>query len=772
LSWLNDPDTSWTGLWTSILNVDKAATSPHIEDFYAQYDESLFGSRPEIRIEEESFEELPALTDVSRRIQTWADVAVPFNATDNINHVENDVPLIPASVRKLEICFGMIHSREARLIGNMPLLRSRLTTMTSINEYIALQLAPGPDFFALTIDENVDVAQLNDSLTEPLRRISNIPSVRLEAFANVETCMHRIDHAKRQHESVIKVDINVYGNADVRGRVGQSLSSDKVYLQHTRYRKEDFEYDNPHMLVYNDIDLEGDFVPEAESDILHSTEPAKMQRAIMDICQSETRERGLKGLKNDIHVRTPLLPHQEQALEFMVQREVGPIPLEFQLWQRAIDKDCFGFRHAVTGCWTTMPSPETGGGILADDMGMGKSLSTLALITRTLSDAWNWSGSKSHEANQGDTANCSSRATLIIVPSLMILNCWLTEIERHLDGTLKVLKYHGHRRDNQIGIIADADIILTTYHTLATERKRRSPLHAINWYRIVLDEAHTIRRQATTLFAAVSELNSSYRWCLTGTPIQNKLEDLGSLLAFIRANPFDRLSIFRKYVIGAFEDDFEEGKKSLSMLLSSVCLRRTHERLHLPPLNEYCHRVNFSYEEWVQYQTTMNSMARALSHGSHKKHSKTPFGMFQIQLQLRILCNHGTFQRPLSWRDEDRQTQREDVMNSMGRHGEVQCSCCHQQTPVFATNCAAGPQSQLCSHVLCNECVIQMSGNPPSMLSPSGCPYCVIQEDAQHSGIHTQKSRTSNPMFQDDGYSSKVSALISHVQENLSLTKR
>lgn len=312
---------------------------------------------------------------------------------------------------------------------------------------------------------------------------------------------------------------------------------DNVYLQHTKHRKDEFDYDNPHMLVFDDVDLEG-ALPHIDYELLQTVEPSKIQETIMNVCQAETRDRGLRGMEHDVRVTTPLLLHQKQALEFMVQRKIGPILDGFQLWRHISEQGRSGFCHAITVQLALTPLPETGGGILADDMGMGKSLSTLSLITQRLSDGWDWSQSESSDVMSGDIHMVRSRATLIIVPSLLIMNTWLTEIKSHLDGSLKVMKYHGKRRERRIESVANTDIVLTTYHTLAAEQKsKRSPLKAISWFRVVLDEAHTIRRQATTLFAAVGELSSCHRWCLTGTPIQNTLDDLGSLLALFAQNP-------------------------------------------------------------------------------------------------------------------------------------------------------------------------------------------------------------------------------------------
>lgn len=113
------------------------------------------------------------------------------------------------------------------------------------------------------------------------------------------------------------------------------------------------------------------------------------------------------------------------------------------------------------------------------------------------------------------------------------------------------MKFHGVERRSLAAEIETADIVLTTYNTLTRDFHTKgapSILHRLEWYRVVLDEgpirgtipydrltflAHIIRHKGTTFNKAVSELNAKSRWCLSGTPIQNKLDDIGALFAYI-----------------------------------------------------------------------------------------------------------------------------------------------------------------------------------------------------------------------------------------------
>jgi hypothetical protein len=323
---------------------------------------------------------------------------------------------------------------------------------------------------------------------------------------------------------------------------------------------------------------------------------------------------------------------------------------------------------------------------------------------------------------------------------------------------------------------------------------KSSPLHAMEWYRVVLDEgicehdgcvssslilylAHIIRRQVTTFFRSVTELKARSRWCLTGTPIQNKLEDIGSLFAFIRAHPFHSIAMFRRFVSIPFDESEERREvatKNLTLLLESLCLRRSRDLLHLPEPQHRIRTLDFSPEEREQYEQTKKIMNRALRQKVGESYSKSIFGMFQVQLQLRILCNHGTYQQPFSWARRSLQDEREDALCSLGGYGEVNCSACRQSLPVLGSNNLYRTYRGSCAHVVCRECLDQneqVSGVGVDM--DKKCPLCAI------SGVHTSVAgpnadveERSDSYLRKEGHSSKMIALISDIQVDLWQTKR
>lgn len=156
------------------------------------------------------------------------------------------------------------------------------------------------------------------------------------------------------------------------------------------------------------------------------------------------------------------------------------------------------------------------GGILADEMGLGKTLQMIGLMLRDKVGSLN----------------------LVIVPSIA-LSQWISEINRHAPGAFNVIVHHGRTKNDRFRIDEDKyNLIITTYGTVESEYRRKSgQLHSLRLRRIVLDEAHTIKDNRSSTTKAISMLNAERRWGLTGTPIQNRVNDLLSLVKYLKMDP-------------------------------------------------------------------------------------------------------------------------------------------------------------------------------------------------------------------------------------------
>jgi SNF2 family DNA or RNA helicase len=181
-----------------------------------------------------------------------------------------------------------------------------------------------------------------------------------------------------------------------------------------------------------------------------------------------------------------------------------------------------------------------------------------------------------------------SHGTLIVCP-LSILANWDDQIAAHVNkDVLSVLVYHGPSRLNHsVAELLKYDIIVTTYHVIAGEfnaalkepSKRNireydivCPLHQIKWNRIVLDEAHIIKQPSTLQAKSVTALSGDKRWCITGTPIQNKLQDLYSLVRFMTIEPFNDKDVWSTYF---GKDNNAQDTVRLQLFLKCIVLRRT-----------------------------------------------------------------------------------------------------------------------------------------------------------------------------------------------------
>lgn len=191
-----------------------------------------------------------------------------------------------------------------------------------------------------------------------------------------------------------------------------------------------------------------------------------------------------------------------------------------------IDLDCRPFHfvktrlmeHQVYGiAWMQdRERSNVNGGILADEMGLGKTLQMIGLISR----------------------DKIGSITLIVVPSIALMQ-WITEIKIHSPDAFNVCIYHG--RSKNIPFKADYDkinILITTYGTVESDFRRKTGiLQKLEFKRIVLDEAHIIKDNKSSTTKAIGFLNSEKRWGLTGTPIQNRVSDLFSLVKYLRMDP-------------------------------------------------------------------------------------------------------------------------------------------------------------------------------------------------------------------------------------------
>jgi SNF2 family DNA or RNA helicase len=151
------------------------------------------------------------------------------------------------------------------------------------------------------------------------------------------------------------------------------------------------------------------------------------------------------------------------------------------------------------------------GCVLADDMGLGKTVQALAVLPRRA------------DAKRSPGSSLAQPQTLVVAPTSVLFN-WLAELRRFRPG-LSVSTYHGARRV----IDPTADVVLTSYPLL---RNDADALAAIGWSVVILDESQTIKNPDSQVARAAYRLRASWKLVLSGTPVENRLDELWSQLHF------------------------------------------------------------------------------------------------------------------------------------------------------------------------------------------------------------------------------------------------
>jgi DNA repair protein RAD5 len=280
------------------------------------------------------------------------------------------------------------------------------------------------------------------------------------------------------------------------------------------------------------------------------------------------------------------------------------------LWLEYCVNDSFLYFNPFSGLLKyDIPSEEhCFGGILADDMGLGKTIEILSLIHSHRFD----------KENDGGINIPKTKGTLIVCP-LNVLSQWKSEIEKCFPAdVISCDIYYGYSKVSKDILLQDcADVMyvsfnlcfsLTTYGTLSSEFSgddSKSPLYAVQWHRVVLDEAHYIKEKSTKMAKACYALSATNRWAVTGTPIVNRLDDLFSLVHFLRIHPWSQSSFWRAFITDPFEKKDPKAIQAVQTVLEPILLRRTKDMkdengesiVKLPPKTVEIVYLDFSSEE-------------------------------------------------------------------------------------------------------------------------------------------------------------------------------
>jgi len=263
------------------------------------------------------------------------------------------------------------------------------------------------------------------------------------------------------------------------------------------------------------------------------------------------------------------------------------------------------------------------GGCLADDMGLGKTVQTIAFLL-------------ARRASRPD----DRRPTLIVCPTSVVGN-WERELARFAP-TLPILCHHGPERARSVRAIEDAAahaVVVTTYGLL---RRDQALLSDVDWAVAVLDEAQNIKNAASRQAGVARTLRAVHRFALTGTPVENRLAELWSILEFCAPGLLGPLERFRRQFaipIERYRDD--RAADELRRLVRPFVLRRVKSdpgiAADLPPKQEMAMVCTLTREQATLYQAAVDeAMAKIEGAEGIQRRGR----VLALLTALKQICNH------------------------------------------------------------------------------------------------------------------------------------
>jgi DNA repair protein RAD16 len=422
------------------------------------------------------------------------------------------------------------------------------------------------------------------------------------------------------------------------------------------------------------------------------------------------------------------------------------------------------------------------GGLLGDEMGMGKTIQAVSLIMSDFP---------------------AKEPTLVVVPPVALMQ-WQAEINSYTSGKLKVLVYHNTNpkvKHMKVKDLKAFNVVMVSYSGLESMFRKEnkgwnrndgivkedSVLHAIQYHRLILDEAHSIKQRTTSVARACFALKADYKWCLSGTPVQNRIGEFFSLLRFLEVVPFacyfcktceckelhwsqnenkmcnhcnhsgfSHVSVFNQEILNPItqNDDPQLRKDAfdkLRLITDRIMLRRIKRdqtaSMELPPKEVIIHNEFFGEIERDFSQSVMgNSQRKFDTYVSRGVMLNNYANIFGLIMQMRQVANHPDL-----------------ILKKHAEEGQnvLVCSICDEP--------AEEAIRSRCRHDFCRQCAKNYARSFEGLDGAAAdCPRCHIalaidfeQPDIEQDEDHVKKSSIINRIKMEDWTSStKIEMLI------------